>query len=251
MFISRRGFVTSLVAGSPLFAHAKDRPFLQMVNTVYPPFVNPPNDPSGEGLDVDIARLALDRAGFDMRIEYLPWKRALLKLEEGSADLISTISRREDRNRFLDWSLPYRMGAEYKFFGLRDSRITLVQLADLKDKNIGLVAGFHYPGSILDSGATFFYARDVNMLVKMLHAKRIEMFVATGIAGEWGINSLGLGSYIVALPYVYTSTSPNYLAFSRKSELAMKALPNVKVTLRRMLEQGEIQKLERRYNIGS
>jgi hypothetical protein len=52
------GAQSGVPASAPL-----DAPLL-LVNTPYPPFVNTPGHPRGEGIDIEIARLALQR-GYD------------------------------------------------------------------------------------------------------------------------------------------------------------------------------------------
>ena len=48
-----------LLLAASLPATAQARPVLAMVNTVYPPFVNEPGGPAGEGLDVEIVGVDL------------------------------------------------------------------------------------------------------------------------------------------------------------------------------------------------
>lgn len=229
---------------------ATGKPRLLMVNTVYPPFVNPAGNAAGEGLDVEIAREALARAGYDMELALVPWRRALLMLEHGKADLISTISRRDDRDKYLDWSVPYRLGADYRFYSRRGTTRPLRHLDDLKGQTLGAVAGFHYPPPILHSGAKLYEGRDVQMLVKMLHARRIEHLVATGIAGAWEIRSLGLDESMERQPLVYKSDSPNYLAVARSRPGAMAALPALSKALEAMRADGSLRRLEQRYRVG-
>lgn len=219
-----------------------------MVNTVYPPFVNPPGDPAGEGLDVDIASEALRRAGYALELRLLPWKRVLLELETGQADFTTTISRRDDRNRYLDWSPPYRNGADYCFFARPGAPFTLDSLAGLRGRTLGVVSGFHYPAPLVEAGGVrLMPGRDVGMLVKMLLAQRSDYMVATALAGRWELRQRGLEDRVQLQPYRYHSDSPNYLAFARARPPAMAALSAVSAALTQMRADGTLRRIEKRY----
>lgn len=236
-----------LACALPAAARAKPAP-LVMVNTVYPPFVNAPGDPAGEGLDVEIAREALRRAGHEMTLTLRPWKRVLLELETGQADFTTTISRRDDRSRYLAWSPAYRNGADYCFFARPGAPFTLAQLDELQGRRLGVVSGFHYPPPLLQvPRLQLVPGRDVTMLVKMLLAERSDYMVATALAGRWELKQLGLSEQVREQPYRYHSDSPNYLAFARARPKAMAALAGVSAALTQMRADGTLRRIEQRY----
>ena len=101
----RRDLGLALGAASlgPAWAQAPRR--LLLVNAPYPPFVMEAGDPEGEGMDVEIARQALEPAGYELGLQLFPWRRALAMLEQGAADLTTTLSLSGDRQRFLRYSV--------------------------------------------------------------------------------------------------------------------------------------------------
>lgn len=245
-----RRLLLSLPALAGFGAHATHdaaRPPLLLVNAVYPPFVNPPGHPQGEGLDVEIAREALRRAGREMRVELLPWKRALLMLENGQADLTTTISRNRERDRYLRWTQSYRNGASYQFYTRKSSPLQLNRLPDLAGLRLGTVQGFFYPDAITgQSGVIVDTARDVTVLVQKLNAGRIDVMVVTGIRGAWEIREAGLADLLTRQPYQYAAESPNYMAFSkvRTDEALVAAMRDA---LQEMIKDGSLAAIERRY----
>ena len=238
-----------LAAALPLAARATGAPpVLTMVNTVYPPFINPPGDPAGDGLDVELAREALRRAGYGLALQLRPWKRALMELETGQADFTTTISRRDDRDRYLAWSPAYRLGADYCFFARPGAPFSLRELDDLQGRRLGVVSGFHYPPPLLQvPGLQQVPGRDVNLLVRMLLAGRTDYMVATALAGRWELRRQGLSEQVQEQPYRYHSDSPNYLAFSRARPQALAALPAVAEALVGMRADGTLKRIEQRY----
>lgn len=234
--------------GSAAPAQAQPAPVLKLVNTVYPPFVNPSGHPDGEGMDVEIARAVLERLNLRCELELVPWKRALLMLEWGRADFTTTISRRDDRDRYLHWSAPYRNGANYCFY-CRPGGPRVQGLADLRGLRLGVVAGFHYPPPIVrDAGARLVPGRDIAALVAMLRADRTDCLVVTAIAGAWELRQLDLAQPLQRQDFEHHSDSPNYLAFSKaRTEAAF--MPRVNSALKALTQDGTLARIERKYRV--
>jgi polar amino acid transport system substrate-binding protein len=235
-----------VLAGSGAGAADEKAPLL-LVNAVYPPFVNPAGHPRGEGLDIEIAREALRRVGREIRVELLPWKRVLLQLEIGHADLTTTISRNGDRDRYLLWTQSYRNGASYQFYTRKESPLQLKTLGDLAGRHLGTVQGFYYPEAITGQpGVMIDSARDVAVLAQKLNARRIDVMVVTGIRGALEIREAGLADQLTRQPYVYAAVSPNYMAFS-KARIDPGLVAATNAALQRMAADGSMAAIERRY----
>jgi polar amino acid transport system substrate-binding protein len=218
-----------------------------MVNTVYPPFITPPKHPLGEGMDVELAREALGRCGFDMRLELVPWRRVLMLLENGHADFTTTIARTDDRDRYLAWSPAYRRGANYLMYTKSDSPLQVASIADLQGLRLGLVEGFRYPEPLLaQPGVQRIAGRNIANLVAMMLADRTDAMVVTAIAGAWELRESGLSGKVRRQPYEYVSDSANYMGFSR-SRLNGNTLADVSAALAKMAKDGTQAEIERRY----
>lgn len=220
---------------------------LTMVNTVYPPFVNAPHHPLGEGMDVALAREALKRIGYGLALELVPWRRVLLLLRNGHADLTTTISRREDREEYLHFSAPYRLGANYRFYTRRDSPMQITSLADLRDLRLGVIEGFHYPPMLMNQpGVQRIPGRDIGSLVAMLMADRTDCAVVTAIAGAWEIRERGLAPKVRRQSYEYVSDSPNYMAFA-KARCPAETASSLSEALLQMAKDGTQARIEKHY----
>ena len=220
-----------------------------MVNTVYQPFVNPPGHPIGEGMDVALAREALKRAGYDLAIELLPWRRVLYMLKAGLADFTTTISRRDDREAYLSFTAPYRLGANYRFYTRRGSPVRIASLDDLRNLRMGVIEGFHYPPTLLSQpGIRTVAGREIGSLVAMLMANRTDCLLVTAIAGAWEIRERGLDAQVERQPYEWESDSPNYLAFST-ARLGGDTLASVSAALVQMGRDGTQARIEKRYRV--
>jgi polar amino acid transport system substrate-binding protein len=221
---------------------------LLLVNAVYAPFVNPAGDPSGEGIDVEIAREALRRGGnYEVKVQLVPWNRALLMLELGEADFTTTISRNGDRDRFLSWSTGYRASVGYHFYSQQGGKTRLTSLQGLKGKTLGVTNGFFYPEKITKyPGVKVEPGADISSTIKMLNAGRSDYIVVNSIAGAWQIQQLGLGGNMQRQPLEYSSDSPTYMAFARARDFEA-PLAAMNRGLEMMRKDGSLQRILRKY----
>jgi len=223
---------------------------LVLANAVYPPLVNPQGHPSGEGVDIEIAREALHRGGHGGAIElqWVPWKRALFMLERGLADFTTTVSYSTERDRFLRWSLAYRAGVRYHFYSRKDSGLQLQHLEDLRGHSLALSAGFIYPKAVLEMAAGHVeYGRDVGGAVQLVERGRAEVVIVSALAGTWEIRQLGLADRLVRHALEYFNSEPSFMAFSKNSPRSMAALAAMDIGLASMQRDGSITRIEKRY----
>lgn len=223
---------------------------LRLVNTAYPPLVNPQGHPAGEGLDIDIAREALRRGGYTgtVELQWVPWKRVLFMLERGLADFTTTVNHSPERDRFLAWSHSYRAGKDYHFYTRRGAGLRLGSLQDLRGLRLAISEGYLYPRAVLDAaeGRTE-RARDVGAAVELVTLDRADVVVVTALVGQWELHRLSLQTRVERQPLQYFNPEPTYMGFSRASERGLAALPAMNAGLDRMLRDGSLPRLERRY----
>lgn len=223
---------------------------LLLVNTVYPPLVNPLGDPGGEGVDIEIAREALKRGGYmgGIEIQWVPWKRALFMLERGTADFTTTVNYSPERDRFLRWSAPYRAGKNYHFYTRAGSGRKLEKLQDLHGLRLAVGAGYIYPKAVLEQvGGHVEYARDVGTAVQLVERERADVVIVTALVGLWEVRHLRLVSQLERQPLEYFNPEPTFMGFSRNSPRSMAALAAMDAGLASMQRDGSIARIEKRY----
>lgn len=236
-----------LASGPALAAPPAPAAALVLVNAPYPPYVNPPGDPSGEGIDIEIAREALRRSGYSIKLRIVPWKRVLVMLENGEADFTTTISRNGDRSRYLAWTPGYRNSVRYHFYGRKGGKVVLRQLADLDGRSLGLTTGFFFPPAITERlGVSLQTGSSVAQTVQMLDAGRADFIVVNALAGAWEIRRLGLAERLEQQPLVYASNSPTYMAFSRARNFSAH-LAALNAGLASMEKDGSLTLIEKKY----
>lgn len=249
MSLLRRSVLAASALLAPsLQATAPPSRRLLLVNAEYPPFVMSPGDAQGPGMDIDIAREAMRRSGYAIDVELVPWRRALHMLEHGQADLTTTISLSGDRSRYLRFSIGYREAVQYRFYSRRGASVALERLDQLNGISLGLTSGFFYPQAIREApGVRIHEGKDLATTVQMLQASRTDLIVVNHLAGAWTIRRLGLEDKLQRLPFVYSSGSPTYMAFSRVRHPDDAALEAMDRGLKQMLADGALKRIESRY----
>ncbi len=244
----RRACLAGLL-GAPAWAGAQDR-VLRLVNAPYPPFVLPVGDPMGEGMDIEIARAALARGvpGATVELGLMPWRRVLLLLNSGEADLTTTISRNEDRERFLLFTEGYRHEVRYHVYTRMRDGLQIERLADLRPLTLGIAAGFFYPAALRKATAQpLVEAKDLETAVRMLNAGRTDAIVLNHLAGAWQVRRLGLEAVLQRQPFHYTSGSPTYMAVARARPGAEELRAALNRGLLALQADGGQARIEKRY----
>ena len=215
---------------------------LRMVSETLPPYVLPEDHPLGEGIDVDIARQALGaQGGLPIRLERLPWRRALALLESGEADLAPGVRRTAERERFLAFSQPYGSVVRHRAYSAREVRFSVRRSADLAQWHVGLVQGYAYPENLLAAlGARVSRLPDEPALL------RVDVALVTDLRARWAVQQLGLQQALRLHPFEFAEGHRTQMAFSRKSGTAMAALALMNRGLAQ-LERGGWQRFEQPY----
>lgn len=226
MSLRRRPFTLTLLGASVGAAPTRAAAPLRMAVEVDPPYVLPGHEPMGAGIDIDIARQALALGqGPDFRVQMLPFRRALILLESGQADLTLGLGITPERERYLAFSQPYGGEVRHQFITATGSRVVVRALDDLRRLRVGLVRGYAYPEGVARTvPQPSSWASSKSSLLRMVVAQRIDVAVIEAEAARWVAGELGLQSALQAQPFEIRSPSGAHFAFSRASPAAMAAL---------------------------
>lgn len=113
----------------------KEYPHIVVGSDNYPPFNYEDADGKPMGIDVDLAKEAFSRIGYEPEFRYIDWEEKKKVLERGDIDCIWGSYSIEGREDLYQWTTPYMKS--YQVVAVRkDSDI--YTLADLKGKNIAV-----------------------------------------------------------------------------------------------------------------
>lgn len=223
---------------------------VKMINDTYAPFVLDAKHKVGPGIDVEIAKKALENAGYDVDFEIVPWGRVLKDLELGKADLTTTLSFKEERDSYLDWSEPYRKTTTYVFFMRKDDNRAIKSFDDIKPLTVGAVKKFTYPDEIeTNKDLKLTRAKDLSDAAQMLLKKRVDVVIANSVQGVWELREAGLLDQLRTAEFELLSEDRGrgtMMGFSKKRK-QKEILDAFNQELKKMIESGEFQAIHDKY----
>lgn len=200
-----------------------------------------------KGIYADIIRDACKSLSVTPKFRRYPWKRCLNYVKEGKADAIFPPIRTEEREGFLFFPDEPIMVKKVSVFARNESEISVGKLDDLKGLVIGVNTGYSY-GKEFDAykGLKKDYSRNINMQVRKLMSRRMDVAVAVEMPFRYISEKMGIADKIKRI-YVI-SESASYLAFSKtggeKNRLRTEKFSQILKTLKK---EGAVQKIIDKY----
>ncbi len=80
--------------------HGAEKNMLHVVYTQWEPYTYQEND-KDSGFEIETVRAVIGKMGLGSKFEQLPWKRCLLAMENGQADVLVSALKTPEREKFL------------------------------------------------------------------------------------------------------------------------------------------------------
>jgi polar amino acid transport system substrate-binding protein len=140
---------------------------------------------NGVGIDKDLVDEMIRRSGCPIRLDVLPRARIWLELEHGQLDMAASAIRNDARDKFA-WFAPYMWTKNYLVQAAEVRNIdSMDQFLANQSLKLGVVRSFKH-GDYFDSylpklteHARLSQAVDMDMLFRMLNAKRFEAVIVS------------------------------------------------------------------------
>ena len=139
----------------------------------WPPFLSP--DLPGQGVALEIVTEAFKREGYELKMNFVPWARAIDGVKKASYDVLVGTWWTDERTKFLSYSDPY-LENRIKFIKRTGDDFEYSDMASLDGKKVGIIRGYGYGDNFLK--ATNFSRPETSDLIKNLKkltAKRIDL----------------------------------------------------------------------------
>jgi len=192
---------------------------------------------------------ALENMGVRPLVQLVPFKRALAMLEEGQADLTTSLSFRAERDDYLYWSLPYRTDTNYIFFTRKDSAFQPTRIEELRGRKVGVVRGFVFPSAFADDPAIEkVEAPHVPSMVGMLLEGRFDAIIVNSIVGKHELKATGRMAEVRQAPFILRTPGDKgtVMGFS-KVRVSREFVDRFDAEIRKMLDNGTIGRIEAKY----
>jgi len=114
---------------------------LKLVNDVWAPYTS--EELPGNGIATEIVVTALNKAGYETSVSFVPWARALKGTLSGTWDVLMTTSFTDERAQVVAYSEPYLENV-IRFIKLKGKPHKFDRIDDLFSLQIGVVQGYAY-----------------------------------------------------------------------------------------------------------
>ncbi len=158
-----------------LFATAASAEALSVTASEWRPYVDP--DAPLAGFAVSVVSQALERAGYDTRIETGPWPQSLEDTVAGKHDVFATLWFTESRAESLVFSEPY-INNDLVFVRKADSGIRPRKREDLVGLRIGIVSDFAYAADADTDGIDIASSGSVAENIEKLKQGELDLVLA-------------------------------------------------------------------------
>jgi ABC-type amino acid transport substrate-binding protein len=206
------------------------------------------------GIDADIVRTALNKAGYPVCFLQLPWERQLFMARHGELDIVMDASKSPERDAFAGWSRSYR-SERVALMSLEDPRLKVTSLSQLlaREGNIGLIRGSVYNGEFETLrkhpafAARLEFTPQNEQNLQKLRVKRIQYLIDDPVTIQYLAGQV-IGPKVV-LAYEISS-DPVYFLISRKTLIRHpEFLARFDAALQDMEKHGEMARILAKYGV--
>ena len=159
-----------------------DAPVLRISTSEYPPFEYVEYGEL-QGRDVDTVRQVVERMGFTPRFVVLPWARAESQARRGETDMVFSLTRSSQRERYYHFTAPISQARDV-FFAREDAGLRWATLDDLEKLRLGITASYSYDPEFM----AWLDSADVNVVeisqeapelvgLRLVAFERIDLFI--------------------------------------------------------------------------
>ena len=200
------------------------------------------------GIDVEILKIIAERLNIRFDFRPCPWKRCLLDIENGIADITSSLSKTPEREEYMIFiEPPYITNTTIAFYVKKGEGIRIQKYEDLRSLRIGVTLGdVYFPRFDEDSNLEKEAVDTAIQNFKKLKLGRIDTFVNMAMQADYRIATEGYSGLFEKASFRYSINKDGYFAISKKSTHAAN-IAKFNDIMRQMVSEGEIQIIENRY----
>ncbi len=204
-----------------------------------------------EGIDVSILEALGNRLNVNFQYIECPWNRCLELIRSGEADIIPGIAKQTDREEYMYFiSPPYKELFSTAFYtrkGQKGQPHPIQRYEDLYNLEVGMIrGGVYFDRFDKDPKITRIEVTKEIQLLSMLDKGRLDVIIGNDLNIEYLIHTRGFSGKFDKAPFTVESYTPTYIAISKKSKF-IDIIPLMEVSLKNMVESGEIEEIGQTY----
>ncbi|MFH1806891.1 MAG: transporter substrate-binding domain-containing protein [Pseudomonadota bacterium] len=202
--------------------------------------------PVYSGIYINVLEEAARRTGLQLTYQNVPFRRALLLMETGGADLMLGPNRTPEREDFM-YFLKAELPAEPKAVYIAQAAGDVLDLSDLAGQTVGVMRGASYnPAFDMALGIDRVEATDYATLFRMLDQGRLRAVIVPSLLAS---HLLRHESFAIRKASLVLDGQPSFIAVSRASrfftEERYEGLENALIAMR---EDGTFDRIYQHYD---
>jgi polar amino acid transport system substrate-binding protein len=224
---------------------------IYLVTEEYPPYGYLENKEI-KGIAVDVVKELCKRQNIELKLELLPWTRALKMTELGEADGIFTTFYSEERTKYLDFvEEPLAYEAQY-IYTLKGNTINYDgTMKSLSTYKIGILQDY-YLGNEFDSAMQNGTLKveettDMKTNLQKLVDGRIDLIVDHHLSTLFYLKKMNLLDQVVESKETFRQPESLHLCFSKAKKFDAEFIKQMNDTLKQMKEDGTYDKIVNSY----
>ena len=205
------------LGGGAALAASGERPreYL-LVTDFWPPFRIEGENGAMQGIDIELIAKLETRLKIKIRVQRVPWVRALGMMRDGTADLMSGLARTQERETFILYQAPAYAEIRPAFYQLATNAQPIKRYEDLASTRIGFTRGsVYFEPFDSDNALNKLSATDETQLLRMLLGRRFDVIVGSDLQVDYELRQRGFASEVVKAAYRPAKTTPLYFGISR------------------------------------
>ncbi len=222
----------------------------RFVGTEFPYILEENADGDITGLGAEITKTIFKRIGKTVKIEILPFKRALKMMEKGQVDAFIGPYKLPQRALFMRYTDNAFYQDPIVFYRLKTNPVNwLGDYSRLANLQIAIIRGWSYGTEFeqYKSALSLSMVDTVESGCKQLRYNRVDLLAANPRAARKAFDKLDMAHEVVQLPTEIT-VNQGYFAFSRNHDLNS-VFDDFNQALNQMLVSGEIARLNLDYGL--
>ncbi len=195
------------------------------------------------GIYFDLVQEMARRAGFTVKFKRVPFKRALVMMRQGRADIMPGPNRTSEREVYMAY-LDVPLSKEAKVFYLKKGAPDIIRYGDLSGRKIGVIRGARYHDRF-DGDETLLKIKVSNYatVLRVIWHGRVDAGIMPELLGDYLLQHEGIVLRKASLVF---KGRPSFLAISKKSSLMGKK-SELEAALRAVKSSGKLQEIINRY----
>jgi methyl-accepting chemotaxis protein len=225
-----------------------DENTLVVATEEYPPFDIDSSD-NDKGIDLDILNELYNKNGIKIKIFFAPFDTSLELAKKGLVDIVSTISYTKEREKYLDFSVPYRDESTYLLYKNKNSNIHFTGFDDMHGSKIGIISDYTYPEKFTgDSRIEKEECKKLDTLFSKLMKNQIDAVLLNQYIGNYYIakNNLSENIKVSGFKVIADEKYDARMGFSKAKSLN-KYIDIFNKGISEFESKGEIRAIENKY----